>query len=381
MSEPPIARAASKVLSEEPIDLGAASHAERQRMVLAIKEEIERSARGRSRRVWVGRLLAAAMVLVAVAGTWRLATHIREPQVAMGNGAPPAVSVLSPVDPAASAISSLPSAAPLPTVLVAESVHGAVNVVSDKGRVPLAPMQQLPGGGTIIAEQGDATIAFASGSRVQMESATEASMSEDIGVQTVALRLGVVTATVAKLGDRARFVVRTDEAVVEAHGTMFRVARRKTPGCGLQTAVHLTEGRISVRDAAGERFLTAGEEWTSACRNDAPSTAIPSAGRHVLPAPAASQPSASSELTAQNALFSRAMAQKSSGDQHGAVATLDELLASYPTTPLREVACAQRMNLAAKSDPARAGALARAYVAEFPHGFARKDADSILAVP
>jgi hypothetical protein len=100
-----------------------------------------------------------------------------------------------------------------------------------------------------------------------------------------------------------------------------------------------------------------------------------------VPTLASTQPTTSSELTAQNALFSRAMAQKSRGDQRAAIGTLDELLTVYPTTQLREVACAQRMNIAATSDPGRASTLARAYVSEFPRGFARKDADAILAVP
>lgn len=218
-----------------------------------------------------------------------------------------------------------------------------------------------------------------------MESLTEATMTEEAGTQLVALRLGAVTATVAKLGDRARFIVRTEEAVVEAHGTVFRVARRTAPGCGLQTTVHLTEGRISVRDAAGERLLTAGEEWGSACKTDlalAPSTArMPTSATAMMTSPGPTPPPPSSELMVQNTLFSRAMAQKSRGDRRAALATLDELLTTYPATQLREPACAQRMNLAATSDPDRAPSLARAYVAEFPRGFARKDADAILAVP
>jgi hypothetical protein len=386
MSEHPIIRAASKVLSEEPIDLGAPAQTERERMVLAIKQEIEQSARARARRVWAGRLMAAAMLLLAVVGTWRLATRTApqesapRPEAASGQPSP-LVAVASAEPPAASA--TLP-----PTMLLAESVHGTVNVVSNGGRSPLAPRDQLQSGKTIISDQGDATIAFEAGSRVQMEALTEATMSEEASTQFVALRMGAVTATVHKLGDRGRFIVRTDEAVVEAHGTVFRVARRRAPGCGLQTTVHLTEGRISVRDAAGERFLLAGEEWASACKGDsAPAMGLTSAARPpasvatTVPTLASTQPTTSSELTAQNALFSRAMAQKSRGDQRAAIGTLDELLTVYPTTQLREVACAQRMNIAATSDPGRASTLARAYVSEFPRGFARKDADAILAVP
>ena len=50
---------------------------------------------------------------------------------------------------------------------------------------------------------------------------------------------------------------------------------------------------------------------------------------------------------------------------------------AYPRSPLREAADAQRMNILAGIDRARARAAAREYLARYPRGFARADAEAI----
>ncbi|MDB5212529.1 MAG: hypothetical protein JWO86_456, partial [Myxococcaceae bacterium] len=92
-----------------------------------------------------------------------------------------------------------------------------------------------------------------------------------------------------------------------------------------------------------------------------------------------SAPAAASELAAQNALFADAMSSKARGDTRSALASLDFLLEKYPRTPLREAAEAQRMLVVSGSDRARAALLAKAYLARYPHGFARADAEKIAA--
>ena len=71
------------------------------------------------------------------------------------------------------------------------------------------------------------------------------------------------------------------------------------------------------------------------------------------------------------------MASKGRGDTRSALASLEFLLDKYPRTPLREAAEAQRMVLVAGTDRARAAALAASYLARYPHGFARADAEKI----
>ena len=73
------------------------------------------------------------------------------------------------------------------------------------------------------------------------------------------------------------------------------------------------------------------------------------------------------------------MAAKSRGDASSAVNELSALLKRYPQTPLREAACAERMKLATTSDHDGAKAYAKAYLAEYPRGFARADAERIIA--
>lgn len=76
-------------------------------------------------------------------------------------------------------------------------------------------------------------------------------------------------------------------------------------------------------------------------------------------------------------LFAEAMSAKSRGEPGKAVAALDTLLQRYPRTPLREAVEAQRMNLLVGSDRGRATSLAKDYLARYPRGFARADAEAI----
>jgi hypothetical protein len=238
--------------------------------------------------------------------------------------------------------------------------------------------------------------AFRSGSRVRLDPATEAAMSEADGTQRVVLTSGTVTAMVVKMGPGERFIVHTDDADVEAHGTVFRVSRRDEPGCGMRTSVRVVEGRISVRDAQGERFLTVDQDWSSPCKPARPAaTVVPTevalsnaiaAAPVALPkqpqsasAPAPAPPPSASDLAEQNQIYAHAMTDKSMGDARSAVDELSTLLSRYPQTPLREAASVNRMKLADSFDHEGGKRWAKAYLAEYPRGFARADAEQILA--
>jgi hypothetical protein len=56
-------------------------------------------------------------------------------------------------------------------------------------------------------------------------------------------------------------------------------------------------------------------------------------------------------------------------------------MARYPASPLAESAAVQRMNLLAASDPARVKVAARQYLARYPQGYARTEAEGLLARP
>jgi hypothetical protein len=101
-------------------------------------------------------------------------------------------------------------------------------------------------------------------------------------------------------------------------------------------------------------------------------------GSAVPTPPPSSTPVTSSELAAQNALFGDALG-KSREDPAAAVAMLDTFLRRYPNAPLEEAVLAKRMRLLASLADPRAVGAARDYVARYPSGFARHDADALLS--
>ena len=397
MTAPKLARAAAKLLAEEEIDARAPSTDERDRTVDAIKVELARSAQRGRRRRWALPLVsvAAAVLLLGIgAATW----------FRRGTGS---VAAVPP--------SNRPDAN---AAVVADTVRGTVFVEKNGERVALRSSAVLARGSKVVAMDGEAILVLRSGSKIDVEHATTASLVEDGETELVDIERGAVTSTVTKRGATQRFIVRTPDAEVEVRGTVFRVSRLEDPQCGVQTRVHVDEGRVMVR-AAGQdgATLEPGGDWVSRCVTAQPPAATASASAAATaatagtastaataatagtastaslpssrpaptaavtataPATASSRTLASSELAAQNALFADAMASKTRGDTASALTSLDFLLQKYPRTPLREAAEAQRMNLVAGTDRARAVGLAQGYLIRYPHGFARADAEKII---
>jgi outer membrane protein assembly factor BamD (BamD/ComL family) len=73
------------------------------------------------------------------------------------------------------------------------------------------------------------------------------------------------------------------------------------------------------------------------------------------------------------------VASKHRGDSRDAIARFEALLSKYPGGPLSEQATAERMKLLRDVDRSRAIQAARAYLASYPNGFARADAEAIVA--
>jgi len=88
---------------------------------------------------------------------------------------------------------------------------------------------------------------------------------------------------------------------------------------------------------------------------------------------------AGSNLAEQNDLFHHAVTAQQRGDSREAVAAYDRLLSKYPTGQLAEGAMVFRMRLLRSATPARAVAAARQYLATYPRGQARDEAEAIVA--
>ena len=391
MTAPKLARRAARLLAAEELEARTSSTSERDQTMEAIRDALSRRAQRGRRRRWALPIggVAAAAALVLIASTW--SRRAAGPVVA------------APAAPAAPASPAVPAGS-----VVAATVRGTVFIEQGLERLALRSGTPVVRGSTIVALDGEARVVLRSGSTVNVEHATRASVIEDGETERLDLERGAVTSTVTKRGPTQRFLIRTPDAEVEVRGTIFRVSRLEDASCGFQTRVHVDEGRVVVRAAHEDTALERGGEWVSRClapaaavasvaasgaveAQTAPSSASrgatsPSSSRQgpvaakLAPAPPSVEPgpSASSDLAAQNALFADAMSSKARGDTRSALTSLEFLLDKYPRTPLREAAEAQRMMLVSGSDKARAATLARGYLNRYPHGFARADAERIL---
>jgi hypothetical protein len=73
------------------------------------------------------------------------------------------------------------------------------------------------------------------------------------------------------------------------------------------------------------------------------------------------------------------MAAKRRGESRAALALFDRFLEEYPGSTLVESAVVERMRLLHATSPARGRAVAREYMGRYPNGFARGEAEAIVA--
>jgi ferric-dicitrate binding protein FerR (iron transport regulator) len=239
---------------------------------------------------------------------------------------------------------------------------------------------------------------------IQSHAGTELTMEPDASVSIVesgqtdrlALHSGALAVRVAKapvedrVNERAseHFIVQTTDTEIEVRGTRLRVVvgADRTSACGesLVTRVTVSEGWATVRSGGREIKLVSGDEWRTTCpvtkqalgsemaRRVSPSPAAVSALALAVPAPAPSS------LDGQNELFSAAMRAKRGGRTGDALDLFAQFLYEYPDSPLVESAMVQRMRLAAAEDPTWAMTIATRYLARFPDGYARIEAQEIV---
>lgn len=246
--------------------------------------------------------------------------------------------------------------------------------------------KELAIGGGLVIEPGDrvlatvgarAGLALPTGTHLLVDRGGDLAVLANDSAQTFFLAAGAVRADVAKLRAGERFVVRTADAEVEVHGTSFRV-ERVTPdaSCAVSVSTKVTvfEGVVTVRSGGHEERVAAGELWPRCV----PSAVAPSTSASSVPAPSVKSTSTASDLAAQNDLYGAAMSAKQRGELGLAVAGFERLLAKYPSCALAEQATVERMKLLTRLDRPRAVAAAKSYLARFPKGYARADAQAIL---
>ncbi|MBL8719688.1 MAG: FecR domain-containing protein [Myxococcales bacterium] len=295
--------------------------------------------------------------------------------------------------------------------------------------------------GDVTLQAGDRVRAMAGGAaQLQMSTGSQVALEEGgdltlVGVQSadvLALSAGAARFQVAKVSTGRRFLVRTGDTEIEVRGTAFRVSVVPLdPSCDVAspTRVEVTEGRVVVRFHGAETVLNAGGKWPAGCSviaaapvakgatfagspgseplpspplppsepafhpksplqpkssllaptpsSPAPTTtAAPAATVDTSPtAPTTAVAKKSSDLGAQNDLFTLGIDKKKAGDLGGARAAFDRYLALYPDGALVESATVEKMRL---SSGAAQKSVAGSYLARWPKGFARAEAQAIL---
>jgi hypothetical protein len=272
----------------------------------------------------------------------------------------------------------------------------------------------VPGMRLLASDAEALRVASADGTELTLEPGGSLTVIESGETKRFALMRGAVLAHVKKLGPGERFVVDTADTEVEVRGTIFRVAlTAEPPPCGPSTTtrVSVAEGVVAVSGPAGRAVLFPGDEWPAVCPSSAPATGrgqeddgaeASSAGSSIrrrgvvrrglapsrdLPATASPAPSAApspetpkeaTALEAQNDLFSAALRAKRRGDAAGALVLFDRFIRRYPDASLLEGAFVQRMRLLAAGDAEAGGRVAAQYLARFPAGFARDEAQRMV---
>jgi hypothetical protein len=246
---------------------------------------------------------------------------------------------------------------------------------------PLADGWELGAGSRVVAPlDGRVLFSFSTGTSAEVHEGTDLSVLSVSSVQVLRIDAGSVDFHVAKLGAGERFLVDTPDAEVEVRGTRFNVSvvsPEPSCGAGTRTRVAVTEGVVVVRHGRIEERVGAGEQWPAACgqppgRASILVTDLPRAAPN-------SGAAGSSALGAQNTLFAVAVAARRRGDTRGALAALDHFLALYPSSALEESATVERMRVLRSSAPGRVPAAAREYLGRYPGGFARPEAEALLA--
>jgi len=273
--------------------------------------------------------------------------------------------------------------------IASRSPSHTLAVLSAPPAGPVAPGAVVDTGITLQAPPGaPVRLGSADGTVLTLEARGELSVVEQSATRRFSLRHGAVRAQVAHLHDGERFLISTDDAEIEVHGTVFRVSLADAdPGCegGRRTRVAVTEGIVSVRAGGRETLVAAGNVWPACARPAAPVASDPGQGpqrvttgaasvSHRRARPEVSPARQTDGLAAANDLFAAAARAQREHRPDEALRLFSRLIDLAPQGPLAEGAAAQRMKLLATTDPGAARRAAADYLARYPDGFARDDA-------
>jgi hypothetical protein len=305
-------------------------------------------------------------------------------------------------------VATAPSYPAAPSLTVLSANAGGAT----KSGLSLRPGMVITAGLRLTAPAiAEVQVGTANGTSLTLERSGDLTVAETDATQRFSLNAGGLRAHVSRLVAGQRFIIETVDAEVEVHGTTFRVAIVDAdPDCGggTRTRVSVTEGVVTVRSANAESRVGANTEWPAGCvfartethrpagasrhvdvgkletaaatpaRPSAPTVPLATDGTHVDEADLRSTATAVSLLATQNDLFAAGVRARREGRPRDAVAAFTQLIDAFPHGPLLESATVQRLKVLAAIDPAAAARAAADYLARFPTGFARADAQLLI---
>jgi hypothetical protein len=269
------------------------------------------------------------------------------------------------------------------------AIAGHVSVRREGRAAPLHVGDVLVGGEVVsTAAQSVLEIGLGSG-RAELEGSSELEIVRPTASER-RLRLGVGTVDVdlpRRLDSGKQLVIETPDVEVLVVGTAFTVDVGRAPGAR-STRVRVRRGTVWITQGKKQlAVLNAGDDWTSAepARAAAPAAPVPAAapvkqsGRTVVSRAASPQRSTESgTLAEENRLFEAGLAARNAGDHAGAADAFAGLLARYPRSVLREQALAEQFRALERAGRSSAATIAaRRYLAGYPSGFARADAERV----
>jgi ferric-dicitrate binding protein FerR (iron transport regulator) len=368
MTVPFYARIAARLLGrEDRAPVRPPTGEQRTAAISAIALALASRARARRRNRWLGGIATAAAFSLVAGGAVRELSH-RGHTVTATATAP------------ASAGDAL---------VVGYPVAGAASVVALGAPAPLADRRALPAGSRVVTPPGGRVmLAFATGTEVLLGEGADMTIADEGTTQSLRIDRGSLDLHVAKLSADRRFVVQTPDAEIEVRGTAFRVYLAPADavcGSGTPTRVDVSEGIVVVRHAGQETRVEAGQRWPSGCAQTAranvgwPASSVARTSRTAASSVAVAALSPASSLGEQNDMFADAMAAKRRGATGEALDDFDRFLARYPGSPLAENAIVERMRLLNATGSSRAPLAAKQYLARYPNGFARSEAEVLVA--
>jgi hypothetical protein len=291
--------------------------------------------------------------------------------------------------------------------------RGAALRIGERAQ-PLAAGANVAAGQRIeTAQAGGASLKLSTGTAIELSDSTSFRVDSQGLTEHFTLERGQLSAHVAKLNLRQRFIVTTPDAEIEVRGTRFRLQVLEgagTCGSGTRTRLEVSEGVVEVRATGSSVSVTAGQRWPSDCTQPSleltPSVTSGSASAPTLPEPRRvrgaplshrDQPAANespevggpaprvseddSSLTEANDAFAAAVALRRKGDSEGALRAYQALIARFPASPLAENALVERMRILNGKGDARARHEAERYLSRYPKGFAASEARLLTVTP